>query len=332
MKNIFSKEVVWGIIGAGDVCEKKSAPAMNKIVNSRIKAIMRRNAAKAEDYARRHGINEWSTDVDQLLSDPEINAIYIATPPDSHLELTRKAAAKGKAIYVEKPMARSHQECVEMIEICKKAGVPLFVAYYRRTLPGFTHIKQWIDERVIGDIRYVNIEMIKPLESTIVAQSETNWRVQPEISGGGYFYDLASHQLDFLDYLFGPIKEAKGFSRNQTGNYSAEDIVTATFEFDNGILGAGTWCFTASSIAEKELITIVGSKGKIEFNCFADYSIVMETEELGRKPYQLEMPEHIQMPLIELVVDDLLGNAVCPSTGESGARTNWVMEQICKTN
>ncbi|MDD2799327.1 MAG: Gfo/Idh/MocA family oxidoreductase [Bacteroidales bacterium] len=330
MRVISDDKVVWGVIGAGDVCEKKSAPAMNKIEHSRIQAIMRRDAVKAEDYARRHGIEHWYTDIDSLLSDPEINAIYIATPPDSHLELTQKAAEKGKAVYVEKPMARTYQECLEMIDICKQARVPLFVAYYRRSLPGFTHIKQWIDEGAIGDVRCVNIEMIKPLDSSFVAQSETHWRVNPLIAGGGYFYDLASHQLDFLDFLFGPIVEATGYSANQSNNYLAEDMVTGSFRFENGIMGSGIWCFNASSVSEKETTTIIGTKGKIEFKSFSDYSIILETEDLGRKAYSFEMPEHIQTPLIELVIKELLGNGNCPSTGESGARTNWVLEQIRK--
>ena len=204
------KKVIWGIIGAGDVCEKKSAPAMNKIANSEIKAIMRRDAAKAEDYARRHNIEHWYTDVDELLSDPDINAIYIATPPESHADLVQKAARKGKAIYVEKPMARTYQECVEMIDVCQKANVPLFVAYYRRTLPSFLKVKELIENGAIGEVRLVNIEMYKPLVPDIITHLENNWRVNPAISGGGYFHDLASHQFDFLDFLLGPIKNAVG--------------------------------------------------------------------------------------------------------------------------
>ena len=193
-------KVVWGIIGAGDVCEIKSAPAMYTIPNSEVKMVMRRNAEKAADFARRHGIGHWTNDLDEMLNDDEINAIYIATPPNTHAGLTLKAAKAGKAVYVEKPMAHTYADCLTMIEACQTANVPLFTAYYRRTLPGFLKVKELIDSGKLGEIRFVNIEMYQPCQPDIIAQTENNWRVQPEISGGGYFHDLASHQLDFLDF------------------------------------------------------------------------------------------------------------------------------------
>ena len=199
------EKVIWAIIGAGDVCEIKSAPAMSVISNSQIKTVMRRNAEKAADYAQRHNIANWTTELDDILNDVEINVVYIATPPDSHPELAVKAAKAGKAVYVEKPMANSYAECLTMIDACKAAGVPLFVAYYRRVLPGFVKVKELVTAGVLGDVRVVNIEMYQALQPELIAKAETNWRVQPEIAGGGYFHDLASHQLDYLDFLFGEI-------------------------------------------------------------------------------------------------------------------------------
>lgn len=329
-KKIDADSVVWGVIGAGDVCEKKSAPAMNKIPNSRIKAIMRRNAAKAEDFARRHNISLWYTDVDKILNDPEINAVYIATPPDSHAELTIRAAQAGKAVYVEKPMARTFQECNEMIYACQKAGVPLFVAYYRRALPKFIKLKELIENNVIGEVRLIQIEMLKPLVPDLIAKLENNWRVQPQISGGGYFHDVACHQLDLLDFIFGPIKKATGFSSNQGKIYSAPDIVTGTFSIGSNILGSGSWCFTAGKTTEKELTVITGSKGKIEFSTFGDSPLYVDSESIGKKQYHFEMPHHIEQPMIKLVVADLLGTGICPCPGNVGARTSQVMEKMSK--
>ena len=267
-------KVVWGIIGAGDVCEIKSAPALYKTPFSGVKTVMRRNAEKAEDFAKRHNISNWTTDLNKVLDDKEINAIYIATPPDSHAELTIKAAKAGKAVYVEKPMANSYSECISMIEACQEANVPLFVAYYRRTLPGFLKVKDLIDSGAIGDVRFVNIEMNQRLQPELIANSDSNWRVNPEIAGGGYFNDLASHQLDFLDFVFGPVEVAKGISLNQAGRYKADDIVTASFKFENNIIGTGNWCFSTSSISEKDEIRIVGSKGEISLNSFGSPMII----------------------------------------------------------
>lgn len=322
-------KVIWGIIGAGDVCEVKSAPAMYSIPNSEVKMVMRRNAAKAADFAKRHNIGHWTTNLDELLNDGEINAIYIATPPDSHAEITIKAAKAGKAVYVEKPMANTYAECQTMIEACKKANVPLFTAYYRRTLPGFLKVKELVESGKIGDIRFVNIEMYQPLQTEIVAQAENNWRVIPEIAGGGYFHDLASHQLDYLDFLFGPIVESKGISFNQSHSYPADDIVTGSFRFENGAIGTGMWCFTTDAVSEKDSIRIVGSKGELSFNTFGSPMMIrMKTTESGMEEFSYMHSQPIQKPLVQLIVDELRGVGTSPSTGSTGARTTLVLDSI----
>jgi len=322
------EEVRWGIIGVGDVCEVKSGPAMNKIKHSKLVAVMRRNGAKAKDYAARHNVDKWYDDADKLIHDPEVNAIYIATPPGSHEEYTLKAAKAGKPVYVEKPMARTHNECITMVEACKRANVPLFTAYYRRSLPNFLKIQSILKDGIIGDVRYVNILLNKTLQPDIVwASGHTdNWRIVPEISGGGYFFDLASHQLDMMDFLFGPLQNAHGIARNHANMYAAEDIVLGTFNFDGGIVGQGTWCFTTSKVSDKEVTTIVGSNGQISFPFFSDHSVTLEVEGKEKEVMKFDIPVNIQQPLIQTIVDELRGNGKCPSTGVSGARTNRVME------
>ena len=330
MWNKKADEIRWGIIGAGDVCEVKSGPAFNRINHSKLVAVMRRNATKAEDFAHRHGVPKWYENADMLINDHEINAIYIATPPDTHMEYTLKVAAAGKPVYVEKPMARTYRECLTMIEACRKAGVSLFVAYYRRMLPNFLKIKELVDQGAIGDIRFVEIKLYKTAEPDMHGggQAADNWRVRPEISGGGYFFDLASHQLDFLDYLFGPITEAAGFSRNQAGLYPAEDIITGSFRFENGVLGLGSWCFTTSVISEQDTTIIVGNKGQITFSWFGGWKVILEQEGKEKEVFSFEPILHIQQPLIQTIVDELTGMGKCPSKGESGARTNRVMEWL----
>ena len=322
-------KVIWGIIGAGDVCEVKSAPAMYSIKNSEVKMVMRRNAARASNFAKRHGITNWTTSLDELLTDNDINAIYIATPPNTHAELTIKCAEAGKAIYVEKPMANTYAECLAMIEACQKYGVPLFVAYYRRTLPGFLKVKEILDGGDLGVIRSVNIEMYQPVQTNTIAHTENNWRVVPEVSGGGYFHDLASHQFDFLDFLFGPVVESKGISFNQAQLYPADDIVSASFRFESGVMGSGLWCFTADILSERDSIRIIGSKGELTFNTFGSPMVIqMETALNGKEELIFHHTQPIQKPLIQLVVDELCGKSISPSTGMSGARTTLVLEKI----
>ena len=325
------EKVVWGIIGAGDVCEVKSAPALYTIPHSEVKMVMRRNAIKAADFALRHGIGQWTTNLDELLNDGEINAVYIATPPDTHAALTLKCAQAGKAVYVEKPMANTHAECLAMIEACRAANVPLFTAYYRRTLPGFLKVKELVESGALGDIRFVNIEMYQPLQADIIANLATNWRVNPEIAGGGYFHDLASHQLDYLDFLFGPITDSKGVTSNQAGMYPADDIVTASFRFENGVLGTGMWCFTTDKVSEKDFTRIVGSKGELTFNTFGSPMIVqLKTREGGSEEFSYIHAQPIQEPLVRVIVAELRGLGVSPSTGASGARTTLVLDRITK--
>lgn len=320
-----TSEIKWGIIGAGDVCEVKSAPAMQIIPKSSIQIVMRRNEAKVKDYAARHGIGEWTTDAIAVINHPKVNAVYIATPPSHHAEYTIAAARAGKPVYVEKPMARTFQECHQMIEACNEAKVPLLVAYYRRALPHFLKVKELLEHNAIGDIRFVKVELYQPMNPAIIAESD--WRVNPAIAGGGYFYDLASHQLDLLDFLFGPIASAKGFSKNQAGQYSAEDIVTGSFEFESGVMGLGSWCFTVAEADSLDKVVVYGSKGHIEFTTFGSTDVVLNLQGASER-FHFKMPKHIQQPLIQQVVNQLTGDGICVSTGNSAARTNKVMEWL----
>ncbi len=320
-------EIRWGIIGCGNVTEVKSGPAFNKIAGSRLAAVMRRDGNKARDYAQRHGVPKWYDDADKLINDPEVNAVYIATPPDSHKEYTLRVAAAGKPVYVEKPMARTFSECREMIFACAKAEAPLFVAYYRRRLPAFLKVKELIETGAIGEPRLVSIQLILPPRKEDLDPKNLPWRVKPEIAGGGYFYDLASHQLDVLDFIFGPIVSAKGTAANQAGWYPAEDIIAAHFQFKSGVMGSGVWCFTAAESAKTDQIEIVGSEGKIHFGTFTHEPVRLQTA-AGVEEFNLPPPAHIQQPLIQTVVDELLGRGTCPSTGVTAARTNWVLEEI----
>jgi len=330
MKIIKDSDVRWGVIGVGKVCELKSAPAMNTIPHSKLVAVMRRDAAKAEDYALRHNVSKWYSKATDLIQDPEVNTIYIATPPHVHLELTQLAAEAGKPVYVEKPMARTFAECQQMIHVCEQAKVPLFVAYYRRKLPHFLKIKELLDQGEIGILRTVHINLKQVLTPNLVSSSAENWRVIPEIAGGGYFYDLASHQLDLLDFFFGKITHATGFSTNQAKAYEAEDLVAGSFVFENGVVGTGNWCFTTSVVSEIDEIVIDGSQGQIRFATFGEGAFTLYRPNQNPLHFHLELPHHIQRPLIQSIVEELLGKGSCPSTGLTAARTNWAMEELTK--
>ena len=319
------KNVRWGIIGCGDVTEVKSGPGLQRARNSELVAVMRRDGELAQDFAQRHGVPKWYDNAKALINDPEVNAVYVATPPSSHKEYSIQAAQAGKPVYVEKPMALNYAQCREMIAACEVAGLPLYVAYYRRALQRFLQVKELVDSDALGQIRFVSITLYQPVRAEHRNSDNLPWRVRPNIAGGGIFVDLASHQLDILDFLLGPIRHAQGFATNQAGNYPAEDMVSASFVFQSGVQGTGNWCFNA--FAEMDRTEIIGDKGHLMYSTFDDQPVVLETVE-GKKEFEIGYPVHIQQPLIQTVVDDLLGEGKCPSTGESGARTTWVMDQI----
>jgi predicted dehydrogenase len=318
------KTIKWGIIGCGDVTEVKSGPGFQLADNSELVAVMRRNGRLARDYAQRHKVNRWYDDARQLISDPEVDAVYVATPPASHKEYTTMVAEAGKPVYVEKPMALNYSECRDMIATADAAGIPLFVAYYRRALPRFLTIKSMIDNGEIGDVRGVHI-VYHSKASKSDLEGKENWRVQPAISGGGYFVDLACHTLDILQYYFGNIISADGNAINQAGLYPAEDLVAGNFIFSSGVYGTGLWCFSAHEHLDRT--EIIGSKGKITFATFGNSPVELQTSG-GIRYLDLPNPLHIQQPLIQTIVDELNGVGNCPSTGLTAAGTSKVMDRL----
>jgi predicted dehydrogenase len=321
------RTIRWGIVGCGDVTEVKSGPAFQQADGSSLVAVMRRSGDLAKDYAHRHGVPRWYDNAEALINDPEVDAIYIATPPAFHKAYALLSATAGKPVYVEKPMALNFEECQEMIKACRSAEVPLFVAYYRRALARFLKIKELIDAKTIGDVRFVTVTLYQPVAPEELEPQSLPWRVRPEISGGGRFVDLASHMLDLLDFLLGPLQEVDGFASNQARRYPAEDIVTGTFRFESGVQGVGVWCFTGFDRCD--LTEIVGSQGKITYSTFDAQPVVL-TAGQRRKEFACDYPPNIQQPLIQTVVDELIGNGTCPSTGESAARSSWVMDQMLR--
>ena len=318
-------EIRWGIVGCGDVCEVKSGPGLYKAENSALTAVMRRNGALAADFASRHGVARWYDDGDRLINDPEVDAVYVATPPDTHMEYTCKAAEAGKPVYVEKPMARTHEECQTMIRACEAAGVPLWVGYYRRRLPKFLKVQELLEQGAIGDVRSVLIRYYQPPKPSDAFPDQRSWRVDPEIAGAGLFLDLGSHMLDILDYLLGPISRVQGYAANQAELYDAEDIVCGSFTFESGVQGTGTWMFTG--FEHLDWTEIEGTKGRIGYVCF-DASPIALTTSAGTEEIPVTQPDHVHQPLIQTIVDELNGRGLCPSTGESGARTSWVMDEM----
>ncbi len=316
--------VRWGIIGCGDVTEVKSGPGFQKAKGSRLVAVMRRNGALAADYARRHGVPRWYDDAGSLVNDAEVDAVYVATPPGAHLEGVRLAAAAGKPCYVEKPMARHTPECDAMIDACAAAGQKLFVAFYRRAMPRFLKVRELVDSGVVGRLTGVNYRLATSTPAN-ADPAKGAWRVNAVDAGGGLFLDVGSHLLDFLDFCVGPLEEVQGRTGRVGTAAEVEDAVAMTFSTASGVPGAATWNF--SSGVKEDLLEFYGTKGRIAVNFFAGDPVRLETER-GIESFDVPNPAHVAQPLIQTIVDELLGHGRCPSTGESARRTQVVMDRV----
>ncbi|MFI5188013.1 MAG: Gfo/Idh/MocA family protein [Chitinophagales bacterium] len=324
------KKIKWGIIGCGDVTEVKSGPAFNKVKNSELIAVMRRDGEKAKDYALRHNVPKWYTSANDLIHDPDINAVYIATPPSSHEEYTIATLNTGKPVYVEKPMSVNAASAERMARAAKEKKLKLVVAHYRRAQPLFKKVKQLITEKVIGEILFARSELYKPsLSQEELLVPKTAWRVNPAIAGGGLFHDLSPHQLDLMYYFFGEPQKVSGIAINQAGLYDADDLVAGTIQFKNGVVFNGIWCFNVSKEDEKDFCEIMGEKGKISFSFF-EHKLITLTVDGTTENFLFEPLQHVQQPMIEKVVEYFLDEGPNPCSGEEGTTVMKLIGDFAK--
>jgi predicted dehydrogenase len=323
------QEISWGIIGCGDVTEVKSGPAFNKVNNSKLIAVMRRDAAKAQDYAQRHQVSKWYNNAQHLINDPDVNAIYIATPPVHHEAYAIAALQAGKAVYVEKPMALDSVGAKKIDEVSKHTGVKLSVAHYRRLLPLFKRVKEIIDNGLLGDIRLINLQLLQPHNSALITKTSDDWRINPQFSGGGLFHDLAPHQLDLMIYFFGKVTKATGLALNQGNYYHADDLVQGTLLFESNAVFNGVWSFTVPEEETKDYCEVIGVKGKISFSIFKHNKLVLHINKEHTEE-SFSVPQHVQQPMIEQVVRFFRGEADNPCTPKDGVEVMRLIDEFTK--
>jgi predicted dehydrogenase len=308
------------MIGCGEVTEVKSGPGFQNADGSALVAVMRRNGGLAADYARRHGVPRWYDRADALIADTTVDAVYIATPPDTHTEYALKAVVAGKPAYVEKPMARNTAECDRMVEAFQHSRLPLYVAYYRRRLPRFLTARDLISDGSLGRVTGVRYQCSAPRH-----KDDGGWRVHAEKSGGGHFIDIGSHAIDLLDFFFGPLNDVAGVAGNHGESCLVEDMVAMSFLAGGGIPGVASWNF--ASAEREDAFTITGTEGRLTFSLMGDEPLRLENS-VGVQMLTRPNPAHVQQPLIQSVVDDLLGRGACHSTGETARRASQIMDTV----
>lgn len=325
MKNI-NGTVNWGIIGCGDVCEVKSGPAFSKVPNSKLVAVMRRNVDKAKDFAQRHAVPKFFAEADDLINDGEVNAVYIATPPSSHEAYLELALKAGKPVYVEKPVTINAASVERMMVMEKKYNGKVSVAHYRRGLPLFNKIKQLLQEGAIGKVKLIQLKTLQPPTSKIITQTEDNWRINPEISGGGLFHDLSPHQLDIMYWIFGAPQQSQVIAVNQGKRYPAPDLTMVQLAFSNDVYFSGVWNFNVAESATGDSCEIIGDKGSLRFSFFRVSTLELVTEN-DKQIMELEYPINIQQPHINNVVEFFRGEGPNPCSLEDALVTMKVMDK-----
>lgn len=338
------KTITWGIIGCGDVVETKNGVPTYTADHSQLAGIWNRTREKAEAWVARHGHGRVYDSMEELLGDPEIDIVYVATTPDCHKEQAIAVARAGKDCYLEKPIALSWEEAEEIEAAFDEAGKRCFVAHYRRGMPRYKKAKELLDSGAIGKIR--GVQVIRTQRQTaeeMLPYDEKPWRVRAEVSGGAHFYEGDAHMLDLIDFLVGPIEDFSLEVTNQTGFYEAEDAVALSGITDSKVLVSAIWCYATYKAIDKFLI--FGDFGSLEFPYYDNAaSLRLETiagdpaDAIGHEGVMGGVREEAQLniKLIGTLQDDYPGfgqiqdivnvlrgvpGAVCTSTLENAMRT-----------
>lgn len=314
----------WGMIGTGDVTEIKSGPALYKSAGSSLLGVYNRTLAKAQDYARRHNVNKVYSSADDLINDRVIDAVYIATPPDSHLDYARKVIAAGKPVYIEKPLAPTGAECRQIALSAAQAQVPVFTAFYRRGLSRFQKVKELLNNNSLGKLKEVKISFSQPLPIDAL-QNKLPWRLDSSISSSGMFLDVAIHAIDILDFLLGPISVVSSIAKSLSGISETIDTVTAHWKHPLGVRGYGEWSFCADE--SHDMLTISGDCGEITLSVFGNSPIRFITPDQTEN-YIFPVQKHVEQPYIQAIVNELLGKGSHPGSLESAIRAVEVIEKM----
>ena len=313
-------QIRWGFLGCGNVVRKKSGEAFRSVPNSTITAIMRRDPAAAEEAARHFGAKSFCSSVEELLSS-DIDAVYIATPPGLHKEQALQCLAAGKPVYLEKPFARNYTEAMELTQAFQKAGIPLYVGHYRRALPRFLKIRELLEAGAIGQVQTVDFFLNRIFDPR---EAATKWLYNPVLSGGGKFYDIAPHTVDIFQFLFGQIREVSGRAVHLDSGCPLESEVTMDVVTERDV--RGKLSFFCAAQEKSDRMVVAGTEGTMEFSVHGKVDIKVR----GKQVLDLHIrdPETVEQPMVQSVVEDLLGLGRCESRAEAVLSTYSVIDQV----
>ena len=321
-------DVRWGILGSGDVAERKGGPALYNVDGSKLVAVMSRREEKARSFAERHGAERHYTSVEALLDDGEINAVYVATPPDVHAEQVAMAARRGLHVLCEKPMAQTVAECEAMIDVCREHGVQLIVAYYRRFFPVVMKMKALLDEGRIGQLVRARAE----LAGFYVPRpdGERAWLTEKGTAGGGFMTDAGTHRLDLFAHFLGDVQEVSAFADTQTFDFSVDDAASVIMRFEGGVHASGLFNWNIGSpIDEFELC---GTEGRLLSRNLGRGELEVLADGETTETFELPAPEITHLGLVEHFVACLKSGMPNALPGEAGMQATRMTEAAYRSS
>ena len=319
------EKVRWGLIGCGDIARKRVAPALRDSSLCELIAVSRAKAELAETCANEFGARRWCSDWHDLLTDYEIDAIYIATPVHLHAEQTIAAAERGKHVLCEKPMALNVAECDRMIDACRSNDVKLGVAYYRHFYPVVRRVKELIDSGDLGVPVVVQVNAFEWFDPE--PSSSRSWLLEPALSGGGPMFDFGCHRLEVLLDLLGDICDVKSTLGNAFFDREVEDVAIANFQFDRG--ACGTLTVTHAAREPQDTFDLFFTNGSIHIPILNEGTMRVVTSEGERVETHPNHP-NIHQPLIEDFARAVLENRDPVVAGEIGRQVALIEEKIYK--
>lgn len=312
------------MIGVGSVAEHKSGPAFLQAAGGILAAVASRRADKAREYAARHGVPTVFSSPEALIGSDSVDAVYIATPPSSHARYALAAARAGKPCCIEKPMTVRLEDAIAICRAFEAAELPLFVSYYRRSLPRFLAVAEIVGRGDIGNVESVAWTLTR-IGTTAVAGE--NWRIHPDEAPGGIFEDLACHGLDLFDSLCGPVTQVEG-STLVFRDAPVPDRVEARWRHGPAVTGQGVWDFAAARRSDE--VTILGSRGSLRFAMFDECTIDVIRDDGDATRMRIDNPVPIQLPHVIALNQALNRGIAHPSTGASALRTQRVSDLILR--
>ena len=321
-----SSKVRWGLVGCGDISRKRVAPALRDSASCELVAVSRARAELAESFAHEFGARRWYSDWRELLSDREIDAVYIATPVHLHAEQTIAAAEAGKHVLCEKPMALNVADCDRMIAACRANNVKLGVAYYRHFYPGVRRVKELVDSGELGVPVIVQINAFEWFDPT--PSDARSWLIKKEYSGGGPMFDFGCHRIEVLLDIFGNVRDVKATLANAFFDREVEDVASAIFQFERGTLG--TLTVTHAAREPQDTFELFCSHGSIHIPILNEGMMRVVTPD-GERTETHANAKNIHQPLIEDFASAVLENRDPIVTGEVGRAVALVEDKIYHT-